>query len=65
MGKALGQEINLDVAYGLTKHINVFANSAVFLPGDFYSVDIARIAGDQLGGQATAWGANGGTRVRF
>lgn len=65
VGKALGQEINLDVGYALTKHIDVFANGAVFLPGDFYATDIARIAGDQLGGQATAWGANGGTRVRF
>jgi hypothetical protein len=32
VGKALGQEINLDVSYGLTKHVDVFANGAVFLP---------------------------------
>ena len=64
-GKALGHEINLDVSHRLSKHLQVFANGAAFLPGEFYKTDIARIAGDQLGGQEMAWGLNGGTRVRF
>ncbi len=65
IGKSLGQEINLDVGQTLSKHLRVYANGAVFLPGDFYSVDISRIAGTQLGGNAMAWGLNAGTRVRF
>jgi hypothetical protein len=64
-GKALGHEINLDLSHRLSKHLQVFANGAAFLPGEFYKTDIARIAGDQLGGQEMAWGLNGGTRVRF
>jgi len=65
LGKSLGQELNLDLWGDLTDHLQVYANGAVYLPGDYYAIPVDRIAGDALGGQERAWGFSGGTSLRF
>lgn len=65
LGRALGQELDLDAAWQMTDAIDLTANVGAFLPGDFYAIPIGRIAGSALGGDAMAWTVNAGTRVRF
>ena len=67
LGKVLGEEINLDLTYYTTDTMSVYLNGAVFIPGPFYGIEIARVAGTALGSNAPAmpWGAYAGTRVRF
>jgi hypothetical protein len=35
------------------------------LPGGFYAIDIARVAGMQLGGDAMAWALSAGLEVQL
>ena len=72
MGKSLGQEIDVDLTQKLSKSLTATLNAAVFLPGEFYDIPIARVAGDALGPSTTAngeaqsaWAINAGTRMRF
>ena len=65
MGLPLGQEIDIDVAYSPWDEVQLYANGAVLLPGTFYELEVARVAGTAMGGQAAAWAFNGGTRVQF
>ena len=65
LGKTLGQEVNLHLGVDATEHISFFAAGAAFLPGDFYAIEVDRIAGDQLGGGATAWTGAAGMDVAF
>lgn len=65
LGKVLGHEINVDVRYRPTKHTFTGVYGAVFLPGDFYEIEIGRIAGDQLGGGEMAWAASAELGVLF
>jgi hypothetical protein len=66
-GTVLGQEIDLDVAYQLSEALSLYGAGAVMLPGDFYAIPVARVAGDQLGSAdpATPWAAMIGTKARF
>ena len=66
-GKLLGHEVNLDVKYNLSRATRLYANGALFLPGGYYDVEVARVAGDQLGfdGTAQVWAAHIGTEVSF
>ncbi len=65
LGKVLGHEANLDVFLRLTPNLSLRASGGVFLPGSFYAIEVGRIAGNSLGGQAPAWAVNSGLRVRF
>ena len=67
VGGMLGHEVNLDVKYNLSKKTRLFANGALFLPGGYYDIPVARVAGDQLGfdGEAVTWAASMGTEVSF
>lgn len=67
LGKALGQEIDLDLGVQVTDHLDMFANGAVILPGAFYGIEIARVAGTALGAldPEMPWSINAGTRLRF
>ncbi len=64
-GKALGQELDVNIWGALTEHLSAYGTGAVFLPGEFYATDISRIAGDALGGQERAWTFHAGTKMRF
>ncbi len=66
-GKTLGQEVDLDLSYQVTDKLSIYGTGAVMLPGDYYSIVIARVAGDQLGSPtpASPWAGTVGTRARF
>ncbi len=66
-GTLLGQEIDVDVEYQFTKAMSVYGTGAVLLPGEFYGIEVARVAGDQLGSAdpAMPWAASIGTKARF
>lgn len=71
LGKTLGHEANLDLGYRLSKALRIQAGGAVFLPGAYYEIPVARVAGGyegartSLGGDAMAWAASLGTQMSF
>lgn len=65
LGLSLGQELNLEVHGKLSERLELYANGAMLLPGAFYAIEVARVAGTQLGGEATALGAYAGARASF
>lgn len=65
LGRTLGQEIDLTLTAQASEAMMFFINGAAFLPGEFYSIEIDRVAGDQLGGASMAWTGNGGMEVQF
>ena len=66
LGKLLGQEIDVDISQQLSESLTFTVNGAMFTPGEFYEIPIARVAGDALGGKPqNAWAVNAGTRLRF
>ena len=68
-GTVIGQELNLDVWVQTTEALSFNASGAIFLPGRYYDIEVARVVGTQLGsatGDAPpAWGMWGGAHVRF
>ena len=65
LGRTLGQEVDLTVTYNANDVLSFFGEAGAFLPGAFYSINVDRSAGNQLGGQSMAWAADIGTRVQF
>ena len=67
MGKLIGQEVNLDITAQLTDSLSAEIGGAIILPGAYYSIEIARVAGDALGfsDPAMPMGAHAGLRVNF
>jgi hypothetical protein len=64
-GRVLANEFNLSMHYQATDALSFDAAGAMLLPGEFYSIPINRVAGDQLGGEAPTWAVNVGTQVIF
>ncbi len=60
LGKTLGQEFYLGLSQLLNDHMRVGVEGGVFLPGKFYRIPIAEVAGDEIGGQALFWVVSGG-----
>ncbi|MEC8422513.1 MAG: hypothetical protein VX000_01985, partial [Myxococcota bacterium] len=71
LGRTLGQEVDLLLGYRLSKALRISAGGAVLLPGGFYELPVARVAGGyegartSLGGDAMAWAASLGTQLSF
>lgn len=69
LGKTLGEEIDGHVVVHAHEHLDFIASGGVLLPGAFYDIPVARIAGShehtELGGQAMAWAWNAGAKVSF
>jgi len=67
LGKVIGQELNLDVRVEVTEQVDLTGGAAVILPGPYYAIEVARVAGDALGSSdpAMPWGGNLGMKVRF
>lgn len=65
LGRTLGQEIDLSIGVPATDHLGFYATGGAFLPGAFYDIEIDEVAGDQLGGQATAWAGSAGMEVQW
>jgi hypothetical protein len=49
LGKDLGMELNVSMAYDVNDALEVFAVYGVFLPGEFYEIEINKVAGTALG----------------
>ncbi|MFT4978990.1 MAG: hypothetical protein ACI8S6_004900, partial [Myxococcota bacterium] len=66
-GQTLGNEVNIDLRAKLSRNMDLTLNGAYFMPGSYYEVQVARVAGEQLGwdGEAQVWAANIGTQVSF
>jgi hypothetical protein len=72
-GKALGTEINVQADWDINDNLEVYGVYGVFLPGDYYQIEIDRVANaDNPGTTAlgstdpqTFWAATGGARVKF
>lgn len=67
MGNVIGQEINVDITAQLTDSLSAEVGGAMILPGPYYGIPIARVAGDALGSADPAMplGAHAGLRVNF
>lgn len=65
LGQALGQEINLELSYALSERFALYGTGAALLPGPYYAVLVQRVAGDQLGGEATALAGMLGAEASF
>lgn len=67
LGEVLGHEIDLNVTVPLTDKLSVRGAGGVFLPGPFYELETARVAGTALGSAdpAMAWNGNISTALRF
>lgn len=67
MGKTIGQEIDIDGGYQVTEAVEIRAAGAVILPAEYYTIEIARVAGSALGSSnpKMPWGLNAGLRVDF
>ena len=66
-GKTLGHEVNFGFGLQASKALGFYARSGVFLPGDFYGIEIARAAGSSLGSSDPQlfWDVSAGTSLRF
>lgn len=66
-GKVLGHEINLGLGLTVSSSLSIYTQGAVLLPGEFYSIEVARVAGSQLGSSdpQPAWDVTAGARMRF
>ncbi len=67
LGNMIGQEVNIDLGYRVTEHVSLGLNGAYILPGEYYKIPVARVAGDALGSPdaPSPWGLSGSMKVRF
>lgn len=67
LGKVLGHEVSGNVSVHATDNLTFYVQSGVLLPGDFYAVEIGRIAGTALGSSDPRpfWDASAGANVAF
>lgn len=67
LGRVLGHEIDGRVTVKLSKSLDLYAYGAALLPGDFYQLEIGRVAGTALGSSdpQVFWDAGAGVNVGF
>lgn len=67
LGRVLGHEVNASVGVKLSKHLDLVVQGGALVPGKFYALPIARVAGTALGSSdpQVAWDFSGGARVSF
>jgi hypothetical protein len=67
MGQLLGHEVNAHIGIENGEKMEFFLSGGAVLGSDFYSVEVARVAGSALGSRSPAmpWSAAAGTKVRF
>jgi hypothetical protein len=64
-GKVLGTEVDLQLICKAAGELEFFFHGGVFMPGEFYEVEIDKVAGSALGGTETFWAATAGATVDF
>lgn len=66
-GKALGMELDGRIGFRPNEVLSFWTQGAIFLPGDFYKVEIDRRAGTALGSSEPAnfWAVSVGSSVNF
>lgn len=71
-GRHLGTEFDAALSYSPNEVLTVYALGTLFVPGDFYAIEIDEIAGDQLGAPNSDpeqlqnfWSLVGGATVNF
>lgn len=67
LGKTLGTELNARLSYQLNSALGFFASGGVFLPGDFYGIEITRKVGTSRGSDdlQNFWAVSIGTTLEF
>lgn len=67
LGKSLGLELNAKLGYAPNEVLSFFAQGGVFLPGEYYTIEIPRTGGSALGAEdpATFWAALAGAALTF
>ena len=67
LGRTLGTEVDLEVGWQFGKFVEAYVRGASIVPGNFYSIEIDRVAGTALGSSNPQfpWAVQAGTRVSF
>ncbi len=68
LGASLGQAVDVTLTHHFNSAFTLAGTFGVFLPGDFYAIEVDRLAGDQntsLGGQETLWAGSLVGQVTF
>ncbi len=68
LGKDLGMSVDLGLEYEASKTLTIIGGVGLFLPGDYYAIQVDRVAGNQLaslGGDASFIAGWLGGRVSF
>jgi hypothetical protein len=55
LGRWLAHELDAGIEYLFNDHLRATLRGGLMLPQSFYKLDIAQVAGDQIGGQKTFW----------
>ena len=68
LGKDLGVELNASLTYQATNELSIYGMGGVFLPGEFYEVEISRNAGRSRGSADNLqnfWAVSAGASLAF
>lgn len=60
LGRTLAQEFDFGVEHLFNEHFGLRVNGGLMLPGRFYKLEIAQVAGEQIGGQELFWVVSAG-----
>jgi hypothetical protein len=60
LGRSLAQELDAGIEYFFNDHLRGTLRGGLLLPASFYHLDIAPVAGDQIGGQQMFWVVSAG-----
>ncbi len=67
LGKTLGTELNARLSYSVNQSLSFFTSGGIFVPGEFYSVEVTRKVGSSRGGDDLQdfWAISAGTSLTF
>ena len=68
LGEVLGLELNTSLAYQANESLSIYGMGGIFLPGDFYEVEISRNVGSSRGSEDSLqnfWAITGGASLAF
>ncbi len=68
LGKDLGLELNTSIAYQATEALSIYTMGGLFLPGEFYEIEVSRNVGSSRGSADNLqnfWAISGGATLVF